>query len=66
MRIKKALKLLESGSLSVTEVAYGVGFTDPKYFSRCFKAEMDMTPTQYIESRRNNAGGDTSEVQADS
>ena len=66
MRIKKALKLLESGSLSVTEVAYGVGFTDPKYFSRCFKAEMDMTPTQYIESRRNNAGGDTSEAQADS
>ncbi|MDE6378114.1 MAG: helix-turn-helix domain-containing protein, partial [Duncaniella sp.] len=66
MRIKKALELLEGGKLSVTEVAYGVGFTDPKYFSRCFKAEMDMTPTQYIESRRNNAGGDTSEAHADS
>ena len=52
MRIKKALKLLEEGQLSVTEVAYGVGFSDPKYFSRCFKAEMGMTPSQYVEKVR--------------
>lgn len=54
MRIKKALQLLEEGHLSVTEVAYGVGFSDPKYFSRCFKAEMGLTPSQYAENSRKN------------
>ena len=52
MRIKKALKLLDEGGLSIAEVAYRVGFSDPKYFSRCFKAEMNITPSQYIESRK--------------
>lgn len=52
MRIKKALKLLDEGGLSIAETAYRTGFSDPKYFSRCFKAEMNMTPTQYVESRR--------------
>ena len=44
MRIKQALKFLEDDTLSISEIAYMVGFTDPKYFSRSFKAEMDMTP----------------------
>lgn len=48
MRIKRALKLLEEGKHTIAEVAYMTGFADPKYFSRCFKAEMSMTPTQYI------------------
>lgn len=52
MRIKRAMKILDQGGVSITEVAYRVGFTDPKYFSRCFKAEMGMTPTQYLESRK--------------
>ncbi len=50
MRIKKALKLLDGGMLSVSDVAYKVGFSDPKYFSKCFKAEMGVTPTQYVNS----------------
>lgn len=50
MRIKKALKLMEDTSLSVSEVAYCVGFSDPKYFSKCFKAEMGITPTQYMDN----------------
>lgn len=52
MRIKKALELLDEGGLSIAEVAYRVGFSDPKYFSRCFKAEMNITPTQYMENRK--------------
>lgn len=50
MRIKKALKLMEDTSLSITDIAYKVGFADPKYFSKCFKAEMGMTPKQYANS----------------
>lgn len=49
MRIKKALKLMEDSSWSITDIAYKVGFSDPKYFSKCFKAEMGMTPTQYLQ-----------------
>ncbi len=51
VRIKQALRLLDRGGKSISEVAYAVGFSDPKYFSRCFKAEMDMTPTQYVDWR---------------
>ncbi len=53
MRIKSALRLLEQqDTMSITDVAYRVGFTDPKYFSRCFKSEMGMTPSQYLDSRK--------------
>lgn len=52
MRIKTALKLLDEGRLTVTEIAHKTGFSDPKYFARCFKAEMNMTPTQYLNGRK--------------
>ena len=45
-RIRKACQMLEEGS-SVNDVAYACGFSDPKYFGKCFKAEMGMTPTEY-------------------
>ncbi len=51
MRIKKALKLMDTSSLSITDIAYKVGFSDPKYFSKCFKAEMGMTPSQYVNNQ---------------
>lgn len=57
LRIKRALKLFEDESLSISEVAYSVGFEDPKYFSKCFKAEMMMTPSQYIESKSKRESG---------
>lgn len=46
-RIKRACQLLESGELNVSEVAYHCGFTDPKYFSRCFRQTMGVSPTEY-------------------
>lgn len=45
-RIRRACLLLKEG-MSVNDVAYGCGFSDPKYFGKCFKAEMGMTPTEY-------------------
>ena len=35
--------------MSIAEVAYAVGFTDPKYFSKCFKKETGKTPSEYRE-----------------
>lgn len=51
MRIKKALQLIDHGERSISEVAYKTGFNDPKYFSRCFKSEVGMSPTAYISSK---------------
>lgn len=49
LRIRHALQLLKQGDLPISEVAFKVGFTDPKYFTKCFKAEMEMTPSQYVQ-----------------
>ncbi|MGN0282306.1 MAG: helix-turn-helix domain-containing protein, partial [Prevotella sp.] len=45
-RIRKACQLLKEGK-SVNDVAYDCGFSDPKYFAKCFKADIGMTPTEY-------------------
>ena len=43
-RLTKAKRLLESRSMSVSEVAYDVGFSAPSYFTKCFKDEYGMLP----------------------
>lgn len=43
-RLAKAKRLLESRSMSVSEVAYEVGFSAPSYFTKCFKEEYGMLP----------------------
>ena len=46
VRLRKAKALLESGHLSVSEIAYMVGFNDPAWFSRVFKEEFGMAPSE--------------------
>ena len=43
-RLHKAKELLQSSELNVTEVAFEVGFNDPKYFSRAFSKEFGYSP----------------------
>ena len=47
MRIKHALKLLETGDYSISEIGYLCGFTTPQYFSKVFKDIMNFTPKEY-------------------
>lgn len=47
-RLVKARRLLESRSMSVSEVAYEVGFSSPSYFTKCFKDEFDMLPGDVV------------------
>ncbi|WP_170067625.1 hybrid sensor histidine kinase/response regulator transcription factor [Neolewinella xylanilytica] len=49
-RMKRAKELLGQGSLTIAEVAYQVGFDLPNSFSRTFKKEFNMTPTEYAKS----------------
>ena len=43
-RLAKAHRLLESRSMSISEVAYEVGFSAPSYFTKCFKDEYGILP----------------------
>jgi YesN/AraC family two-component response regulator len=49
VRLKKAEMLLKQKKLSISEVAFTVGFSDPKYFSKSFRNHYGKSPTQYLE-----------------
>ena len=46
-RIKHACLLLKDYSRNINDIAYACGFTDPKYFSKCFKASTGYSPSNY-------------------
>jgi YesN/AraC family two-component response regulator len=49
VRMQRAEELVARSKSSFSEIAYAVGFSDPKYFSKCFKKETGMSPSEYRE-----------------
>ena len=47
LRMERAQALIREGGRTMAEISYAVGFNDPHYFSRIFKQEFGMTPTEY-------------------
>lgn len=47
IRLKHAAELLKEGTLSVNEIAEQTGFSSPSYFTKCFKKEFGMLPSEY-------------------
>lgn len=47
IKLKHACVMLKDQAISISEVAYSVGFSDPKYFASCFKNEFNLTPSEY-------------------
>ena len=47
IRLKEAVRLLETGGYRVSEIAYQCGFSSPQYFSRVFKDKFGCTPSEY-------------------
>lgn len=45
LRLQRAKEYLETGEYNVSEVAYLTGFSNPKYFSTCFKEKYNMSPS---------------------
>jgi YesN/AraC family two-component response regulator len=43
----KELLSSKSGNRNITEIAYKVGFNDPKYFTRCFTKMFGVSPSNY-------------------
>ncbi|WP_044220160.1 hybrid sensor histidine kinase/response regulator transcription factor [Chitinophaga pinensis] len=52
IRIKRAAQLLSKTEMNVTEVAYEVGFNNPKYFAKYFKMAYNMLPSAYATAAR--------------
>ncbi|WP_157941219.1 hybrid sensor histidine kinase/response regulator transcription factor [Arenibacter catalasegens] len=50
VRLKKAARLLANSDYTVSEVLFKVGFNNPSYFTRCFKAEFGVLPREYSPS----------------
>jgi AraC-like DNA-binding protein len=52
IRMQHAAQLLEKSQLSVSEVAYRVGFNNPRYFAKYFKELYEVLPSAYASSKR--------------
>jgi signal transduction histidine kinase/ligand-binding sensor domain-containing protein/DNA-binding response OmpR family regulator len=52
IRLKRAAQLLEKSGLSIAEIAYEVGFNNPKNFTKLFKEEFKVLPSQYLANKK--------------
>jgi signal transduction histidine kinase/ligand-binding sensor domain-containing protein/DNA-binding response OmpR family regulator len=52
VRLKRATQLLENGYLTISQVSYKVGFKSQKYFTRSFKSEYNMLPSEYLATKK--------------
>lgn len=48
IRVQRAAQLLEKSQMNVSEVAFQVGYSNPRYFSKHFKEEYGMMPSEYV------------------
>lgn len=52
--IQHAAKLLITSDYSVKEITYMLGYSDPKYFGKCFKKKYGVSPTEYKKNKQND------------
>lgn len=50
-RLEKSKGLILSNKYTYAEVGYQVGFSSPAYFTKCFKEEYSLTPSQYFDKK---------------
>jgi DNA-binding response OmpR family regulator len=51
-KMKRAAQLLRQNKLRISEVAYSIGYNDPKYFRKCFKNEFGKSPSDYAKDEK--------------
>lgn len=52
VKLRKSLELLRNSGQTIAEIAYEVGFSSPSYFTRCFKEQFKMSPTEYMQNKK--------------
>ncbi len=52
VKIKRAARMLSSDELTISEVAFALGFTDLKYFRKSFKEQLGCLPSEYKKQNR--------------
>lgn len=55
LRLKKAACLIRSKSDTITQICYSVGFRDQSYFTKCFKKQFGVSPSEYAWTAKENA-----------
>jgi signal transduction histidine kinase/DNA-binding response OmpR family regulator/ligand-binding sensor domain-containing protein len=50
IRLKRGASLLQKSQMTISEVAYAVGFNSPRYFSKYFEEEFGVLPSEYLKS----------------
>lgn len=48
IRLAKSVEMLKNGDLSVSEIAFAVGFKDSSYYSKCFRKKHNLTPKEFL------------------
>lgn len=51
-RMQKAEEMLRSGNYRIEEIAFALGFKEASYFSRCFRDDFEMTPSDFMNEHR--------------
>jgi len=54
VRLKRAAQILQQPGVQVSEAAYLSGFNHLSYFSKCFKDQFGVLPSDYVKSTTNN------------
>jgi len=50
IRLKRGKQLLDTGEMTVSEIAYQIGFNSLGYFSTCFKEKYNLSPSDYLKN----------------
>lgn len=56
IKLKHAKNLIRKGGKTIAEVAYESGFSNPSYFTKCFRNQFDQSPTEYMAQFKNGEG----------
>ena len=51
VRLKRAVQLFEQSDYSVKEIMYMTGFNTSSYFSKCFKKQFGVVPSEYVKTK---------------
>ena len=57
IRLNKSVELIKNTNMSISEIAFAVGFKDSGYYSKCFRKKYNQTPREYINEVRKSATG---------